>query len=221
MSHIVVVTIGAHGHVNPSLPVLAELVRRGQRVTVAVPAPFAAITASAGATPLVYRSLLPDETRGQRWTDSALEAMTLFLDEAQHVLPQLVEALEQDRNPARPTPMPRSSSGTARRRSPAWDGWWCLRWAVTSTPPSWARFPRMCGARVGSPARGAAPRVAVRAHAGMGGCSEGLCEGVPMIAVPQAVDQFTNAQMLAQSGVAVVLQKTKSSRPCCDRRRGR
>jgi hypothetical protein len=30
-------------------------------------------------------------------------------------------------------------------------------------------------------------------HAGMGGCSEGLWHGVPMVAVPQAVDQFDNA----------------------------
>jgi macrolide glycosyltransferase len=38
-------------------------------------------------------------------------------------------------------------------------------------------------------------------HAGMGGCSEGLYQGVPMIAVPQAVDQFGNAARLEQLGV--------------------
>ena len=38
-------------------------------------------------------------------------------------------------------------------------------------------------------------------HAGMGGCSEGLYQGVPMIAVPQAVDQFGNAALLEQLGV--------------------
>jgi len=32
-------------------------------------------------------------------------------------------------------------------------------------------------------------------HAGTGGCSEGLFHGVPMIAVSQAVDQFSNAEM--------------------------
>jgi MGT family glycosyltransferase len=42
-------------------------------------------------------------------------------------------------------------------------------------------------------------------HAGMGGCSEGLVNGVPMIAVPRAVDQFSNAALLAQAGVAVVV----------------
>lgn len=42
-------------------------------------------------------------------------------------------------------------------------------------------------------------------HAGMGGCSEGLYQGVPMIAVPQAVDQFANAAMLEKLGVGVHL----------------
>lgn len=39
-------------------------------------------------------------------------------------------------------------------------------------------------------------------HAGMGGSSEGLYSGVPMIAVPQGVDQFMNADRLVELGVA-------------------
>ncbi|MFK3984401.1 macrolide family glycosyltransferase [Micromonospora sp. NPDC050397] len=39
-------------------------------------------------------------------------------------------------------------------------------------------------------------------HAGMGGSSEGLFTGTPMIAVPQAVDQFGNADRLVELGVA-------------------
>ncbi|WP_226437378.1 macrolide family glycosyltransferase [Rhodococcus yananensis] len=39
-------------------------------------------------------------------------------------------------------------------------------------------------------------------HAGMGGSSEGLWAGTPMIAVPQAVDQFMNADRLVELGVA-------------------
>ncbi|MCP2258836.1 glycosyltransferase, MGT family [Streptoalloteichus tenebrarius] len=39
-------------------------------------------------------------------------------------------------------------------------------------------------------------------HAGMGGSTEGLYCGVPMIAVPQAVDQFGNADRLVELGVA-------------------
>ncbi|MCK2215389.1 glycosyl transferase [Actinomadura sp. ATCC 31491] len=39
-------------------------------------------------------------------------------------------------------------------------------------------------------------------HAGMGGCGEGLAAGVPMIAVPQAAEQFLNADRLVELGVA-------------------
>ncbi|MEV5508089.1 macrolide family glycosyltransferase [Streptomyces orinoci] len=38
-------------------------------------------------------------------------------------------------------------------------------------------------------------------HGGMGGVNEGLYCGVPMIAVPQAADQFINADRLAELGV--------------------
>jgi MGT family glycosyltransferase len=38
-------------------------------------------------------------------------------------------------------------------------------------------------------------------HAGMGGASEGLYCGLPMIAVPQAADQFSNADKLVELGV--------------------
>lgn len=39
-------------------------------------------------------------------------------------------------------------------------------------------------------------------HAGMGGAKEGLHQGVPMVAVPQAADQFMNADRLVSLGVA-------------------
>lgn len=39
-------------------------------------------------------------------------------------------------------------------------------------------------------------------HAGMGGSSEGLHAGVPMIAVPQGAEQFMNADRLVELGVA-------------------
>ncbi|OZF34917.1 UDP glycosyltransferase [Rhodococcus sp. 14-2496-1d] len=46
-------------------------------------------------------------------------------------------------------------------------------------------------------------------HAGMGGCTEALWFGVPTVAVPQAVDQFGNAAMLAELGVGVHLEFEK------------
>jgi UDP:flavonoid glycosyltransferase YjiC (YdhE family) len=38
-------------------------------------------------------------------------------------------------------------------------------------------------------------------HAGMGSCTEGLWYGVPMVAIPQAVDQPANADQLEAIGV--------------------
>ncbi|WP_244366408.1 macrolide family glycosyltransferase [Micromonospora echinofusca] len=38
-------------------------------------------------------------------------------------------------------------------------------------------------------------------HAGMGGCTEALWFGVPTVAIPQAVDQFGNADRLVELGV--------------------
>ena len=48
-------------------------------------------------------------------------------------------------------------------------------------------------------------------HAGMGGSQEGLATGTPMIAVPQAADQFMNADLLQGLGVARHLPKEKAS----------
>ncbi|GAA1911568.1 macrolide-inactivating glycosyltransferase [Streptomyces sodiiphilus] len=48
-------------------------------------------------------------------------------------------------------------------------------------------------------------------HAGMGGCQEGLAAGVPMVAVPQAVDQFTNAALLQELGVARHIPKEEAT----------
>ncbi|GAA1256065.1 glycosyltransferase [Sphaerisporangium rubeum] len=42
-------------------------------------------------------------------------------------------------------------------------------------------------------------------HAGMGSCAESLWYGVPTVAIPQAVDQFGNAERLEELGVGVRL----------------
>ncbi|MFC4496389.1 macrolide-inactivating glycosyltransferase [Streptomyces ovatisporus] len=48
-------------------------------------------------------------------------------------------------------------------------------------------------------------------HAGAGGSQEGLATATPMIAVPQAVDQFGNAEMLVSLGVARHVPKEKAT----------
>lgn len=48
-------------------------------------------------------------------------------------------------------------------------------------------------------------------HAGMGGTQEGLFCGLPMIAVPQASDQFANADRLVELGVGIRLDTAQAT----------
>ena len=54
-------SIAAHGHVNPSIEVIRELVARGHRVTYAIPPAFADKVAETGAEPKLWNSTLPTD----------------------------------------------------------------------------------------------------------------------------------------------------------------
>ncbi len=62
-------------------------------------------------------------------------------------------------------------------------------------------------------------------HAGMGGANEALWYGVPVVAAPQAVDQFANAATLEAIGAGVQLddkpirQAVEEARACAPRAR--
>jgi MGT family glycosyltransferase len=331
--HVVMIGVPAHGHMNPHLPVLAELVARGHRVDVTTPPGFAPAVAGTGATVVPVTSVLPDEERGETWPDDPIAGMARFLDEGVHVLPQARAAFDHDRPdvligdigayPARvlahrwsrplvqlsPTyvawegyerdmaevldglraapghaayherfaawlsaegvPLdvdtftgrpPRSVVLVPRAMQPHADDVDPRRytfvgpalaarahqepWPVPdrpvllvslgsaySAPPAFYRacldafadLDRDVVVKVGPlvdpdelgpvPLNASVhrwvPQLAVLAHAsafvthaGMGGCSEGLWHGVPMVAVPQAVDQFGNADRLVELGVA-------------------
>src|SRR5215218_1539620 len=324
--------VPAHGHMNPHLPVLAELVARGHRVEVTTPIGFAPAVAGTGATVVPVTSVLPDEERGETWPDDPVAGMARFLDEGVHVLPQARAAFDRDRPdvligdigayPARV--LAHQWSRPLVQLSPtyvAWEGYerhmaevldglraapghaayherfaaWLSAEEVpldvdtfTGQPPRsvvlvpramqphaddvdpsrytfvgpalaarahqepWPApdrpvlllslgsaysappaFYRACldafadldrdvvvkvGPAVDPDALGPVPanasvhrwvpQLSVLAHAsafvthaGMGGCSEGLWHGVPMVAVPQAVDQFVNGPRLAELGV--------------------
>ncbi|MBW5485160.1 macrolide-inactivating glycosyltransferase [Streptomyces bambusae] len=93
-AHIAMFSIAAHGHVNPSLEVIRELVARGHRVSYAIPASFADTVARTGATPVVYTSTLPTEP--DAWGTEFIDQITPFLDDAIQALPQLAAAFEGD-----------------------------------------------------------------------------------------------------------------------------
>jgi len=332
MAHVLVVGVAAHGHTHPHLPVVAELVERGHRVTYAIPAAFADMVAATGATPLVHTSVLPDQDRGEQWPSDPVAGTALFLDEAVHALPQIESALGDDvpalalhdigGYPA--IVLARRWGIPAIQLSPAmvaWDGFesdladdlafrrtpeyrqylarfsaWLAEHGIDDDPEELVGRPRRsiveipralqpfaekvdpdvytfvgpdldrrarqerwpeperplvlvsfgsayhdapdlfraCAAAFGPLDRDVVlavgphldlaalgdlpPNVAVHrwvpqlgvlgrasafvTHAGMGGCSEGLWAGVPMIAIPRAVDQFGNAAMLEALGVA-------------------
>ena len=93
-SHIAMFSIAAHGHVNPSLEVIRELVARGHRVSYAIPASFAEKVAATGAEPVIYTSTLPTEP--EEWGSEPIDYIEPFLDDAVQALPQLAAAFEGD-----------------------------------------------------------------------------------------------------------------------------
>ncbi|GGQ79549.1 macrolide-inactivating glycosyltransferase [Streptomyces flaveolus] len=96
-AHIAMFSIAAHGHVNPSLEVIRELVARGHRVTYAIPPLFAEKVAETGAEPKLWNSTLPGpDADPEAWGTTLLDNVEPFLNDAVQALPQLVEAYEGD-----------------------------------------------------------------------------------------------------------------------------
>ncbi|QJS09328.1 macrolide-inactivating glycosyltransferase [Streptomyces argyrophyllae] len=96
-AHIAMFSVAAHGHVNPSLEVIRELVARGHRVTYAIPPVFAGKVAATGARPVPYTSTLPGpDADPEAWGTTLLDNVEPFLDNAVQALPQLVEAYADD-----------------------------------------------------------------------------------------------------------------------------
>jgi len=96
-AHIAMVSIPAHGHVNPSLEVIRELVARGHRVTYANDPSFAEQVARTGAELVPYPSTLPREGGGREWPEAPIAQLDVFLDDARALLPRLRAAYEKDR----------------------------------------------------------------------------------------------------------------------------
>ncbi|MFD7863020.1 macrolide family glycosyltransferase [Streptomyces sp. NPDC059783] len=85
--HIAFFNYAAHGHVNPTLPVVAELVRRGNRVTYVVADQFADVVAATGADVIPYESVVP-----KSWNTVAIPAKITGDDMAEAAVGHLTEA---------------------------------------------------------------------------------------------------------------------------------
>ncbi|MFC7302910.1 macrolide-inactivating glycosyltransferase [Streptomyces monticola] len=96
-AHIAMFSIAAHGHVNPSLEVIRELVARGHRVTYAIPHLFEEKVAETGAEPVLYTTTLPSpDDDPAAWGTTLLDNVEPFLNDAINALPQLAKAYEGD-----------------------------------------------------------------------------------------------------------------------------
>lgn len=96
-AHIAMFSAALHGHVNPSLEVIRELVARGHRVTYAIPPLFAEKVAETGAEPKLWNSTLPGpDADPEAWGTTLLDNVEPFLADAMQALPQLTEAYEGD-----------------------------------------------------------------------------------------------------------------------------
>ncbi|MFI6088673.1 macrolide-inactivating glycosyltransferase [Streptomyces sp. NPDC051218] len=96
-AHIAMFSIAAHGHVNPSLEVIRELVARGHRVTYAIPHLFAEKVAATGAEPVLYETTLPGpDDDPEAWGTELIDNIEPFLTEAIETLPQLAAAYAGD-----------------------------------------------------------------------------------------------------------------------------
>ncbi|MEU5896874.1 MULTISPECIES: macrolide-inactivating glycosyltransferase [Streptomyces] len=96
-AHIAMFSIAAHGHVNPSLEVIRELVARGHRVTYAIPHAFVEKVAETGAEPRPYTTTLPSaDADPEAWGTELIDNIEPFLTDAITVLPELAHAYEGD-----------------------------------------------------------------------------------------------------------------------------
>lgn len=96
-THIAMFSVAAHGHVNPSLEVIRELVARGHRVTYAIPPVFADKVAETGAEVKPWHSTLPSpDDDPSAWGSTLLDNVEPFLNDAIQALPQLIEAYRDD-----------------------------------------------------------------------------------------------------------------------------
>ncbi|MBB4685688.1 macrolide family glycosyltransferase [Amycolatopsis jiangsuensis] len=94
--HIVMVGCSAPSHVYPSLGLIRELVRRGNRVSYVVGEPLAELVAGTGADVVTHPTIFPFGPASE-WPEDPGTAMRVFLDEAITIHPQLTARFDGDR----------------------------------------------------------------------------------------------------------------------------
>jgi MGT family glycosyltransferase len=93
MAHFAILSMGLSGHVNPTLPLVRELVRRGHVVTYYAPEPFRAAISARGARFESYHSVYMEPVPGLATAYSVDTMPARFIRELRHVLPQVLERM--------------------------------------------------------------------------------------------------------------------------------
>ncbi|HEY4386202.1 MAG TPA: macrolide family glycosyltransferase [Ktedonobacteraceae bacterium] len=102
MSKALVFVLPSHGHIHPTLPVVQELIARGEEIVYYTTENFASQVQATGATVRLYDSNMPAllESVAARITNQTGIRPTVMpffmLDEASHVLPQLLESVRAE-----------------------------------------------------------------------------------------------------------------------------
>ncbi|MFF2142553.1 macrolide family glycosyltransferase [Kitasatospora sp. NPDC058190] len=91
------VSVPAHGHVNPSLAVITELVARGHRVSYINDPSFREIVESTGAAFVPYSTRLPLADDPVDWPEDPVAIQDVFLDDTLSMWSALLEAFKGDR----------------------------------------------------------------------------------------------------------------------------
>jgi MGT family glycosyltransferase len=97
VAHLAFFNIPAVGHVNPTLPVVEELVRRGHRVTYTVTDHFRVSVEATGAEPVLYDSVFGDYYRHPYTAEELPKEGLRFLNEATSTLPRFEEFYGDDK----------------------------------------------------------------------------------------------------------------------------
>lgn len=96
--HLAFVNLAAHGHVNPTLSLVEELVRRGHRVSYATGPELIPAVEAVGAEPVPLPITAPRVPADADMTPQAMEPMMRqMLDETREAFPLLRERFERDR----------------------------------------------------------------------------------------------------------------------------
>ncbi|MGW2226538.1 macrolide family glycosyltransferase [Streptomyces formicae] len=132
-AHVAVCTAAAHSHISPLLGVVAELTRRGHRVSYVTTEEFAPLVRSAGATPVLLRSSLPTDPAD--WPREVHRLPLLYLDDARATLPALAHSLDEDRPDLVLTEDP---AGAGSVLAAKWHIPVTQVWTYTASPTHWS-----------------------------------------------------------------------------------